>query len=94
MDLFLEEAIHTHTTIRVHKDIIAWLASKKFPNNIIQMRNEIQISCSKAYMEINDPKKRKELGENGRHKISEVYSKESVLDQWLKIIENNKKNQE
>ena len=43
---------------------------------------------------INDPKKRKELGENGRHKISEVYSKESVLDQWLKIIENNKKNQE
>ena len=57
MDLFSEEAIHTHTTIRVHKDIIAWLASKKFPNNIIQMRNEIQISCSKAYMEINDPKK-------------------------------------
>lgn len=57
MDLFSTEAVHTQTTIRVHKDIIAWLAAKKFPNNIIQMRNEIQISCSKAYMEINDPKR-------------------------------------
>lgn len=56
LDLFTEEAVHTGTTIRVHKDIIALFAAKRFPNNIVQMRNEIQISCSKAYLQTANPK--------------------------------------
>ena len=51
LDLFRLEAKHIHTDIAVHKDIIALLAAKKFPGNLNQMRNEIQICCSKVYLE-------------------------------------------
>ena len=58
MDLFAQEARHIQTTIRVHKDIIAWFAGRQYVNNVVQMRNEIQISCSKAYLETANPRQK------------------------------------
>ena len=49
LDLFQREAKKINTTIHVKKDIITCLAQAKYPNNIIEMSNEIQIACSKAY---------------------------------------------
>lgn len=56
MELFAKEAAHIASAIRVHKDIIVWFAAKRFANNITQMRNEIQLACSKAYLETANPK--------------------------------------
>ena len=50
LSLISQEALHTKKAIRIHKDIIALFAMKKYPNNISDMRNEIQIACSKAYL--------------------------------------------
>ena len=50
MSLLEQEAIETRTTIRVHKDIITLFALQKYKNNISDMRNEIQLACSKAYL--------------------------------------------
>lgn len=36
---------------------------------------------------IKDENKRKELGSNARKKVIKIYSKESVLEEWLKLIE-------
>ena len=51
LDLFRLEAKHIHTDIAVHKDIIALLAAKKYPGNLNQLRSEIQVCCSKAFLE-------------------------------------------
>lgn len=59
LDLFRLEAKHIHKDIAVHKDIIALLTAKQFPGNLNQMRNEIQICCSKAFLENPDNKYRK-----------------------------------
>ena len=50
LSLISQEALHTKKAIRIHKDIIALFDMKKYPNNISDMRNEIQIACSKAYL--------------------------------------------
>lgn len=59
LDLFRLEAKHIHKDIAVHKDIIALLTAKQFPGNLNQMRNEIQICCSKAFLENPDNQYRK-----------------------------------
>lgn len=48
---FSREALRIHVSIRVHKDVIAALSSRKYRNNISEMRNEIQNICSRAYFE-------------------------------------------
>ena len=54
LDLFQREAKKINATIQVKKDIITCLAAAKYPNNIIEMSNEIQIACSKAYFSSNN----------------------------------------
>lgn len=51
MDLFAQEAKDIQLPIRVHKDIIVCFALMKYENNIAQMRNEIKIACSRAFLD-------------------------------------------
>lgn len=51
LSLLSQEAAHTKKSICIHKDIVTLFAIKNYPNNISDMRNEIQIACSKAYLE-------------------------------------------
>ncbi len=57
LEQFREEAMRIHSTIHVHKDIIACFASKQYTNNISQMHNEIQIACGRAYMDTSNTAK-------------------------------------
>lgn len=50
MSLLQQEALDTGISIKVHKDIITLFAMQKYPNNISDLRNEIQIACSKAFL--------------------------------------------
>ena len=50
MALLQQESLDTGISIKVHKDIITLFAMQKYPNNISDLRNEIQIACSKAYL--------------------------------------------
>ena len=51
---------------------------------MIRHRNN-KMMVSKINDLIKDPEKRKELGSAGRSKVKE-YSKDKVIEQWLKII--------
>ncbi len=51
MDLLAQEAKDIQYPIKVHKDIIACFALMKYENNIAQMRNEIKIACSRAFLD-------------------------------------------
>ena len=50
MALLSQEAQNTGISIRIHKDIIAMFAIQKYPNNISDLRNEIQLACSRAFL--------------------------------------------
>ncbi len=50
MALLSQEAKNTGISIRIHKDIIAMFALQKYPNNISDLRNEIQLACSRAFL--------------------------------------------
>ena len=61
MSLLQQEALDTGISIKVHKDIITLFAMQKYPNNISDLRNEIQIACSKAFLNTSAKKKQQHL---------------------------------
>lgn len=61
MSLLQQEALDTGISIKVHKDIITLFAMQKYPNNISDLRNEIQIACSKAFLNTSVKKKQQHL---------------------------------
>ena len=50
MDLLQKESRTTGFSIRIHKDIISLFALHKYPNNIDDLHNEIQLACSRAFL--------------------------------------------
>jgi len=54
LDFFSQEAKATNCPIRVHKDIIICFASMKYRENLNQIKSEIKLACSKAYLDILD----------------------------------------
>ncbi|MEG2549863.1 MAG: sigma 54-interacting transcriptional regulator [Erysipelotrichaceae bacterium] len=50
LDLFSKEANEIKKPIKVHKDIIVCFINMKYEENITQLKNEIRLACSKAYL--------------------------------------------
>ncbi|MEG0289863.1 MAG: sigma 54-interacting transcriptional regulator [Erysipelotrichaceae bacterium] len=50
LDLFSKEAKEIGNPIKIHKDIIVCFINMKYEDNITQLKNEIRLACSKAYL--------------------------------------------
>lgn len=48
---FAQEAMQTQYPIRFHKDILSCFAVKSYQENLTEMKNEIKLACSKAYLD-------------------------------------------
>lgn len=51
LDFFHKEAQNSSKTYKVPKDIITLFASIPYSKNLIQLRNEIKLTCSKAFLD-------------------------------------------
>ena len=51
LEYFSEEAKNIHRPIRFHKDILACFALADYKENQIDLKNEIQQTCSRAYLD-------------------------------------------
>lgn len=51
LDFFHKEAVNSKKTYKVPKDIITLFALMHYPKNLIQLRNEIKLTCSKAFLD-------------------------------------------
>lgn len=52
LDLFSKEARRIAHPIHIHKDIITCFAMMEYKNNITQLRHEIKIACSRAFLDM------------------------------------------
>ena len=82
-DRLLKEVSDLKEQGKIKEEVVAQIGCSKFRSKYIKAFDFV--SKDEINDLIKDSDKRKELGSDGRRKIKN-YSKDKVLEQWLKII--------